>query len=719
MTIKSAIQVAVFFSFAISSMAQIDSLKRILPATGDTQRVNILNRLSGLYLEKYITERPAPGSFNLGMDYANQALELATSINYRKGIGESLYSQGNALSMREGHLKSLGILQNALPLLKQSSEPGLVASCMQLIADDLHALAKLSQAILYYDSSKILFFELKDSGNAVYSMMMKGHCNYDLGNYKDAYTFGEAADRMATKVGSIRLQTSTRSHLASLFLGADLPQNTIDYMRQVLLLNYPEQVPIGLTSPVRWALNSGGEAFLKLHQVDSADKIARLQVIDSAEVSEMLFRGKLAAAQHKYNEALSFFEQGYHFSRAHDHPMALSWHANEMAHIYQVRHDYKKALQYAHEALRVAQQVYALKEIRNANTTLSDIYGEMKDYTKAFYFGKQAKSLGDSLVPDEYRRVLSLIQVQNELTSQQQQVRLLSKDNQLKESNLYQERTIRNGFIAALIAVMVIAVLIIWNIMLRKKKDQAQRLMNETNTKLENKVKEQKLAELEREKANLEMQALRAQMNPHFIFNCLSSINRFILKNETDAASDYLTKFSRLIRMVLVNSKKTFILLDDELETLRLYLDMERLRFKDSFDYCITFINSVELGSIFIPPLLLQPFAENAIWHGLMHKEGPKKLTIDLAVNDDFLYCVITDNGVGRQKAGLMKSKFSEKQKSLGLQITKDRLALLNYGINESFFFNIEDLIDDDEHAAGTRVTVKINRRNGIENNMS
>lgn len=116
------------------------------------------------------------------------------------------------------------------------------------------------------------------------------------------------------------------------------------------------------------------------------------------------------------------------------------------------------------------------------------------------------------------------------------------------------------------------------------------------------------------------MQALRAQMNPHFIFNCLSSINRFILKNESQAASDYLTKFSRLIRMVLTNSKQDLITLDDELEMLRLYLEMERLRFKYSFDYNISFRNETDPENIFIPPLLLQPFAENAIWHGLMKR---------------------------------------------------------------------------------------------------
>jgi LytS/YehU family sensor histidine kinase len=116
------------------------------------------------------------------------------------------------------------------------------------------------------------------------------------------------------------------------------------------------------------------------------------------------------------------------------------------------------------------------------------------------------------------------------------------------------------------------------------------------------------------------MQALRAQMNPHFIFNCLSSINRIIMKNDSQSASDYLTRFSRLMRMVLINSQRSMIPLEDELQMLRLYL-LERLPFKDSFNYSI--ILPTQLTNIvFVPPLLLQPFCENAIWHGLMQKDG-------------------------------------------------------------------------------------------------
>jgi LytS/YehU family sensor histidine kinase len=203
-------------------------------------------------------------------------------------------------------------------------------------------------------------------------------------------------------------------------------------------------------------------------------------------------------------------------------------------------------------------------------------------------------------------------------------------------------------------------------------------------------------------------------MNPHFIFNCLSSINRFILKNESKIASNYLTRFSRLMRLVLINSQKPLIALESELEMLGLYLEMERLRFKNSFDYAITFLNAIDSDNIFIPPLLLQPFCENAIWHGLMNKEGLGRLDVELSMQDNILYCVVTDNGVGREKAEEMNSKTAEREKSMGLKITTERLALFNRKKGLHTFYEIEDLKDESGKAAGTKVILKISFKEAV-----
>ena len=209
--------------------------------------------------------------------------------------------------------------------------------------------------------------------------------------------------------------------------------------------------------------------------------------------------------------------------------------------------------------------------------------------------------------------------------------------------------------------------------------------------------------------AQTEMKALRLQMNPHFLFNSLNSINRFVLGNQPEKASDYLTKFSRLIRRILQNSKLPTVPLADELEALRLYIDMERLRFENKFSYTMVVHESVEPAYIEVPPLVIQPYVENAIWHGLLHKEeagGQLSITIDQ--NGGALHVAIEDNGVGRVAAAALRSRSATKKKSLGTQITADLLLQLEKTYNVKARVQTVDLVDSRGEAAGTRVLLEL-----------
>ncbi|MEP7257383.1 MAG: two-component regulator propeller domain-containing protein [Flavitalea sp.] len=212
-------------------------------------------------------------------------------------------------------------------------------------------------------------------------------------------------------------------------------------------------------------------------------------------------------------------------------------------------------------------------------------------------------------------------------------------------------------------------------------------------------------ADFNKKLADAEKAALRAQMNPHFIFNTLNSINSYIIENKTRVASDYLTKFARLIRIILDNSKNESISLSKEIETLKLYLLMESVRFDNRFDYEIRIEDLLDEEGIKIPPMVIQPYVENAIWHGLLHKEEKGKAIISISKKEtDVLQVSITDNGIGRQKAAEMKSKDSNKNKSYGMKITKDRLMMSN----ENNRVEMIDLVDEEGNAAGTTVILSI-----------
>jgi ligand-binding sensor domain-containing protein len=208
--------------------------------------------------------------------------------------------------------------------------------------------------------------------------------------------------------------------------------------------------------------------------------------------------------------------------------------------------------------------------------------------------------------------------------------------------------------------------------------------------------------------AEIEMQALRAQMNPHFLFNSLNSIKYFIIRNQTDLAADYLTKFSRLIRLILSNSKQERVSLATELEALRLYVELEGLRFDQKFEFELVVDQNIDPEEIQLPPLLIQPFAENAIWHGLMHKTGAGKLAIRLSLKGNELVCEIEDNGIGREKAAEMRSKSATRDKSLGIDITRNRLERMNLLQSPDRMIEVIDLYLPNGAACGTLVRLSI-----------
>lgn len=227
-----------------------------------------------------------------------------------------------------------------------------------------------------------------------------------------------------------------------------------------------------------------------------------------------------------------------------------------------------------------------------------------------------------------------------------------------------------------------------------------------------NKITKQRLEEknnFQKQFAALEQQALQSQMNPHFIFNCLNSIQQYILTNEKQKANEYLTGFATLIRQTLDISAQKKITVSEEASYLKKYLEMERMRFGDSFEYTIIVESDVKTDYIQMPALLLQPYVENSIRHGIRYKTGGVgKVEISFSLKQNNLCCVIKDNGIGRQKAAEFKSRQHIEYQSKGMNLTSKRIALLNTTDENKISVFIEDLKNPDGTAGGTLVEIKI-----------
>jgi len=208
-----------------------------------------------------------------------------------------------------------------------------------------------------------------------------------------------------------------------------------------------------------------------------------------------------------------------------------------------------------------------------------------------------------------------------------------------------------------------------------------------------------------------ELKALRAQMNPHFIFNSLNSIQKFIIMNDQDNAGNYLGKFSRLIRNILEQSSEKWIGLEEDLQTVNLYLELEALRY--NFKYSINIYGDLDASKIYVLPMILQPYIENAIWHGLVHKEGEKNLNIVIKkISRNIIEFVIEDNGIGRKRAMELRTTHSPGHKSMGIDLTQSRVNLSNASGNKKYSIEIIDKFENNSQPTGTKVIVLLYEQN-------
>lgn len=215
-------------------------------------------------------------------------------------------------------------------------------------------------------------------------------------------------------------------------------------------------------------------------------------------------------------------------------------------------------------------------------------------------------------------------------------------------------------------------------------------------------------AEIQTQMAKVEMKALRAQMNPHFIFNCLNSIYHFMNKKDVEQASKYLIKFSNLIRSILENSLHQEVTLKEDLEALELYIQLEQMRLDHKFTYQINIETGINTSGIYVPPLIMQPFVENSIWHGLSNIEIGGLIKISISTENNMLKYVLEDNGSNMVKPTDLVEIQKIKKSSIGISATKERLDLVNQKNNSQAYFKMTDILDEKNNYCGKRIALKL-----------
>lgn len=686
----------------------IDSLKKVLPSLRDSARVDCLNELARANMEVL----PYLRSDSV-IILARQAYTDAYAINYIKGLGDACFRQGvYAQWYLWNYDQAERYFREAITWYKRiEDDDGLGHAFLGVGAALLHrgytdeAKKTFEQSVSHFlkTGNDIMLAELTDQFGDVYR---------EKGNFEQYFESIKQGLREKKRINDNRGMIWSFYRIAHIYQSVGDFETALDYFRQSIRQASSQSLQ---GKPFR----SMGNIFLYLENYDSSIAYFRKGLQIKPDDGPCLAGlGKLFILRKEYDTALNYLQNAIADFKRRNNGGGIMWALVDIGKSYIGLKQYTKALRSARECKAMAEYLNSKDVMQYVYEIHWKIYEALQQKDSAYFYIQKFVPLKDSLERAKFRfqhlQKLALYKVEAKEEQQQARIDLLHKDNQIKQQQLQKEGLLKKLMIGSFIALALISIILFRNALLKRKNEKHKRELAENELQIQKLESERTTAGLQQQATELEMQALRAQMNPHFIFNCLSSINRFILKNESEIASDYLTKFSRLIRMVLNNSRQKMIILEDELEMLRLYLDLERLRFKNSFDYSIIFHNNFDAASIFIPPLLLQPFAENAIWHGLMNKEGKGILEVAFELENNVLICHITDNGVGRKKAEALKSKSIEKQKSMGMKITAERLALLNKDV-EKTIFSVEDLVDAEGQATGTRVTLKIRYKETVE----
>jgi len=347
---------------------------------------------------------------------------------------------------------------------------------------------------------------------------------------------------------------------------------------------------------------------------------------------------------------------------------------------YDGRRRYSIAAKTVRQSVKLSEEMGDLGVQREALEELSAIYAKQKDFSNAYGTYKKFVVVNDSIYTDEKQKQITHKEIEYEYDKKEALLKAAQEEKDaLAAAEIKRQKIIRNytwgG--AGVIALFSFLMIVSYN---KRKKSLFDKRVSE-----------------------VKMQVMRLQMNPHFIFNCLHSINKYVIDNEKQLASEFLIRFAKLMRLILENSQQKEVSLESDLSALELYMQLEALRFKDKFKYSIYVDPDINTESTQIPPMLLQPFVENSIIHGMQNKEGGLIKVIVNKEQDMFRY-IIEDNGIGREQAAIIKSNQDGKKESLGMKITKERLQIINQLKKIKSSVSVIDMKDSSNTPSGLRV---------------
>ena len=652
-----------------SQNSYTDSLLKIYSETDiDTEKVNILYKIS----KKSIYNNPEKA-----IEYSETAYKLSQKIHFKKGEAQSLDIFGIYHQYRGEYDKADSLYRKSLHIREEAENFLLIA--------------------VSYNNIGVL--------------------NRIKGDFKNSEKYLNKALRICKEQNDSVFSAKVYNNLGLLY------ENTGKYAKALKydMLSLKIREKNGTKQSIASSLNNIGIIFISLKKYDKAYEYLERSLKLKKEIgnkrqiiSAYMNMGNVKYYQKKYNEAINLYTNSLKISQTLNDKRGIAAIISNMAYIYEKKGDlrnailfelksikilketgnieqlcssyiglanmyyksgnYKNAFKYAAVVKKTAEENNIAPDLKLALKILSDAEKAQGNYKQAILYLEKYMTIKDSLFNEKNNKQISELQIKYETENKNKKIIQLSKEKKISELKNQQFRLSVIILIIVLISSIIFALLMLKQSQIKSKQEAVE----------------------------LEQKLLRSQMNPHFIFNSISAIQDYILNNNPMEASSYLSDFAMLMRAILTGSSHSLIPLEKEIEVIGNYLKLQQMRLSDKFEYRINISEGVDIEEIEIPPMLSQPFIENAIIHGIMNKKNGKGLiTVSYFLNRNNLITEIEDNGIGRQNAGNIKNP---NHKSKAVAITEQRIRLIADKYKKNINFEIIDLKNSENLPSGTLV---------------
>lgn len=482
-------------------------------------------------------------------------------------------------------------------------------------------------------------------------LRQKGNLYYVLGDNLNALDAYQKAVLLSKKISDKPLESSLLSNIGNIHADLKEYDRALENYRAYLntareLGSRPDEIKA--LSNIAIVYNDSENFEEGISYLEKALELAKLE---NNDLFVAAITNNLALAQKKagaHEKALVNYQKAADLAQQIGNKYIEASALNSIGEINALLQNFSVAETNADRALSISKEIGAVEWQADSWKVLSSAFENKGKLAEALYAYKEYITLRDSVLSEEKK---------SELTRKEMQFKM-ERQQAIAQEEIKRERLVKNGYLIGTLVLLIISAL--GYVFYKRRRDALEK---------------KKIAEFNAKVAETELKALRSQMNPHFIFNSLNSISDFIARKDIKQADDYLVKFSKLTRSILENSEKKWIPLEEDLELMELYIQLEALRLEEKLTYTITIDESIETDNTLIPPFILQPFIENSIWHGIAPKNGLGQIDLSIKKAEDMLVCSVDDNGVGRLK----NHGQTHKNNSFGLKITRNRIDIINH----------------------------------------